>query len=202
MCIYKVCLPFEVCCGSITSSLRLQVLWSLSSFVRETCLSPRDRSSLVQCFSIAHRHGFILCLFTVIYVIHICTITNPTAKCSSQVSVLGMLFILHFHIGWVRSNCCCFNAWVMLDYRTSRAEREWCLLHQMQSGGIARQLASSFPRDSGRSLLSSCSCPISCQFPSPSPGRCRFPFAQTVKSQSQKTNECLTVKKNSFKKYK
>lgn len=60
-------------------------------------------------------------------------------------------------------------------------------LHQMQSEGIAQQLASSFLPDSGRFLLFSCSCPIFSQLPSPIPGRCRFPFKEKAKSN---INEC------------
>lgn len=62
-----------------------------------------------------------------------------------------------------------------------------CLLHQMQSGGIAQQLVSSFPQDSGQSLLSSYSYPISSQLPSPSPRRCHFPVTHKTRQVSQRT---------------
>lgn len=80
------------------------------------------------------------------------------------------------------------SAWAMLGEEHMRAQKQgeenqfvatpgWNrhLLHQMLNAGIAQRLASLSPPDLGPSLLlSSYSCPISSQFPSPSP-RCHFP---------------------------
>lgn len=63
----------------------------------------------------------------------------------------------------------------ILRFQQSGSEQRY-VLHQMQSEGIAQQLASSFLPDSGQFHLFSCSCPTSFRFPSPSPRRCHSPF--------------------------